>query len=88
MNCAEKLLEPTVFFILYTTPSQNSGFESPWRKKKPNIGTAFTLAVPILANYFFGLFNLTKGAYAFAPLPGSSPEKRINFSINFDNTGA
>ena len=29
MNCAEILLEPTIFFNLYT----KSGSESPWRKR-------------------------------------------------------
>ena len=33
MNCAEKLLEPTIFFKLYSKSPQNSGSESPWRKK-------------------------------------------------------
>ena len=33
MNCAEKLLEPTIFFNLYTKSPQNSGSESPWRIK-------------------------------------------------------
>ena len=30
MNCAEKLLEPTIFFNLYT---KSPGSESPWRKR-------------------------------------------------------
>ena len=33
MNCADKLLESTIFFNLYTKPPLNSGSESPWRKK-------------------------------------------------------
>ena len=33
MNCAEKLLEPTIFFNLYTKSPYNSGSESPWHKR-------------------------------------------------------
>ena len=33
MNCAEKLLEPTIFFNLYTKSPLKSGSESPWRKR-------------------------------------------------------
>ena len=33
MNCAEKLLEPTIFFNLYTKLPYNSGLESPWCKR-------------------------------------------------------
>ena len=33
MNCAEKLLEPTVFFNLYTKSPLKSGSKSPWRKR-------------------------------------------------------
>ena len=34
MNCAEKkILEPTIFFNLYTKSPYNSGSESPWRKR-------------------------------------------------------
>ena len=33
MNCGEKLLEPTIFFILYTKSPEKSGSESPWRKR-------------------------------------------------------
>ena len=33
MNCVEKLLEPTLFFNLYTKSPKNSGFESPCRKR-------------------------------------------------------
>ena len=33
MNCAEKLLEPTIFFNLYTKPPQKSSPESPRRKR-------------------------------------------------------
>ena len=33
MNCAEKLLEPTIFFYLYTKSPYNSGSESPWHKR-------------------------------------------------------
>ena len=33
MNCAEKILELTIFFNLYTKSPWNSGFESPWRKR-------------------------------------------------------
>ena len=33
MNCAEKLLEPTIFLNLYAKTPLNSGSESPWRKK-------------------------------------------------------
>ena len=33
MNCAEKLLEPTIFFNLYTKSPEKSGSESPWRKR-------------------------------------------------------
>ena len=33
MNCAEKLLEPTIFFSLYTKAPWNPGLESPWRKR-------------------------------------------------------
>ena len=33
MNCDEKLLEPTIFFNLYTKSPYNSGSKSPWRKK-------------------------------------------------------
>ena len=36
MNCAEKLLEPTIFFNLYTKSSQNSGSESSWHKRDPS----------------------------------------------------
>ena len=36
MNCAEKLLEPTFFFNLYTKSPYNSGSESPWRKRDLN----------------------------------------------------
>ena len=31
MNCAEKLLEPTIFFNLHQVTIE-SGSESPWRK--------------------------------------------------------
>ena len=33
MNCAEKILEPTIFFNFYTNSPYNSGLDSPWRKK-------------------------------------------------------
>ena len=33
MNCAEKLLEPTIIFNLYTKSPYNSGSQSPWRKR-------------------------------------------------------
>ena len=33
MNCAEKLLELTIFFNLYTKSPSNSGSENPWRKR-------------------------------------------------------
>ena len=33
MNCAEKLLEATIFFNLNTKSPYNSGSESPWRKR-------------------------------------------------------
>ena len=33
MNCAEKLLELTIFFNLYTKSPWNSGSESPRRKR-------------------------------------------------------
>ena len=33
MNCAEKLLEPTIFFNLYTKSPQKSGSESPLRRR-------------------------------------------------------
>ena len=33
MNCAEKLLEPTIFFNLYIKSPLNSRSESPWRKR-------------------------------------------------------
>ena len=33
MNCDEKLLEPTIFFNLYTKSKYYSGSESPWRKR-------------------------------------------------------
>ena len=33
MNCAGKLLEPTIFFNLYIKSQSNSGSESPWRKR-------------------------------------------------------
>ena len=36
MNCAEKQLEPTIFFNLYTKSPYNSGSESPWRKRDLN----------------------------------------------------
>ena len=38
MNCAEKLLEPTIFFNLYTKSTKNSGSESPCRKKDLSTG--------------------------------------------------
>ena len=34
MNCAEKWLEPTVFFNLYTKSPYNSVSESPWHKRE------------------------------------------------------
>ena len=33
MNCAEKLLESTIFFNLYTKSPYKSGSESPWPKR-------------------------------------------------------
>ena len=33
MNCAEKILEPTIFFNLYIKSPQKSGSESSWRKR-------------------------------------------------------
>ena len=33
MNCAEKLLEPAIFFNLYTKSPYNSGSQSPLRKR-------------------------------------------------------
>ena len=36
MDWAEKLLEPTIVFSLYTKSPLNSGSESPWRKKDLN----------------------------------------------------
>ena len=33
MNCAEKLLEPTIFFDLYTQSPYISGSESLWGKR-------------------------------------------------------
>ena len=33
MNCAENLLEPLIFFNFYTKSPENSGSESPWRKR-------------------------------------------------------
>ena len=33
MNCAEKLLEPTIFFNLYTESPKKSGSESPLRER-------------------------------------------------------
>ena len=33
MNCTDKLLEPAIFFNLYTKSPQKSGSESPWRKR-------------------------------------------------------
>ena len=33
MNCAKKLLEPTVFFLLIYQVTMNSGSESPWCKR-------------------------------------------------------
>ena len=33
MNCTEKLLEPTIFFNLYTKSPQNSDFESLWQER-------------------------------------------------------
>ena len=36
MNCAEKLLEPTIFFNLYTKSPYNSGSESPSRNRDLN----------------------------------------------------
>ena len=32
MNCAEKILEPPIFFNLYTKSPKKSGSQSPWRK--------------------------------------------------------
>ena len=34
MNCAEKLLEPTIFFNLCTKSPSKSGSESPWHKRE------------------------------------------------------
>ena len=34
MDCAEKLLELTIFFYVYTKSPYNSGLESPWRKER------------------------------------------------------
>ena len=36
MNCAEKLLQPTIFFNLYTKSPYKSGSESPWHKRDLN----------------------------------------------------
>ena len=33
MNCAEKILELTIFFNLYTKSPKNSSSESPWHKR-------------------------------------------------------
>ena len=33
MNCAEKILEPTIFFNLYSKSPYNLGSESAWRKR-------------------------------------------------------
>ena len=37
MNCAEKLLEPTIFFNLNTKSPKKSGPESPWHKRDLNM---------------------------------------------------
>ena len=34
MNCAEKLLEPAIFFNLYTKSPENSGSESLWGERE------------------------------------------------------
>ena len=33
MSCAEKLIEPAIFFNLYTKSPENSGSKSPWGKR-------------------------------------------------------
>ena len=33
INCAEKLLEPTIVLNLYPNSPLNSGSESPWHKR-------------------------------------------------------
>ena len=46
MNWDEKLLEPTIFFNLYTESPKNSGFESPWRKR--NLSQTWNLDIKSL----------------------------------------
>ena len=50
INCDEKLLEPTIFFILYTKSPYNSGSESPWRKRdfKSNLKFRFQIIVSLI----------------------------------------
>ena len=51
MNCAEKLLEPTIFFNLYTKSPQNSGSESPLRKR--NLSPTWNLDQIIVSSIKF-----------------------------------
>ena len=43
MNCAEKLLEPTIPPYLHTKPPQNLGHQSPWRKR--DLSTTWNLDI-------------------------------------------
>ena len=47
MNCAEKLLDSTIFFNLYTKSTLNLGSESPWRKRdfKSNLEFRYQIIV-------------------------------------------
>ena len=46
MNCTEKLLEPTIFFNLYTKSPQNSGPESLWQERfKSNLEFKYQIIV-------------------------------------------
>ena len=66
MNCAEKLLEPTIFFNLYikvskgekirnrydqvphlTKSPNNSGSESPWRKRYLSLNLEFRYQIVV-----------------------------------------
>ena len=53
MNCAEKLLEPTIFFNLYTKSLLKSGSESPWRKRD----LSQTWNLEIKSKYMYRLLN-------------------------------
>ena len=55
MNCAENLLEPTIFFSLYTkSPLYNSGSESPWCKR--DLSPTWNLDI----KSWYRLYNLEK----------------------------